>query len=854
LIGLEATSGEAPVRALPVDLSGVVPRRSETWDRLAHRVAAFFGADVDGSPAGRTWVMNYDAVTAAEIARGGPLPSREWHAAQHPEVKPPLGDSPLVPRDTWWIAGRGLVRGTGQQDLPARGDDLVQVMEGVHEIAPATTGRFGPDRKAALVLAGSNELFAGLVPVFREVVAAIAGTQPSLHRRVRLALWAALVQEAYRSQPALFAAAVQARAIQRALSLPWQPVAGLDLPMARGEYGSPDASSPQADPDLRPRILHVLDTTLDELGIDLAPGVAEVNEAYLRQDVIARWTNHLLESPDRGVVWLTESEPGKRQAEVLLATVGPVLSLVTEAFGQLDEDEVADAEGRSRFCPTVPTPAEAARLSERGRPVLIWALVQLHRLLRQDPAFDDREFLRHVTRQLHAIAELSAELLGPVHPMTYFARNRHAIAEQRDLREDDDAAAREAGTRVRETVVRLGELRRAGLVSGGFYTEVLVSSAPAVRLSMVDARAHRDDLAAEIEEDLHWLWGEVFTTIGVDLAAEVERADAQNLSPLLAALAPYVHNYTAFLAETGGREGKARALRLLEDVVIPARAALAKQRGTEQPLRLSLQVVIDRIDDYLESGGVSPADREHWSQRAWEHTKRLTAMPYVQQVLASHGELVEARKAALTRVVTGWVIALEAGTNGSAVSLDDARAQLDRLAGLRGVALAEGPQTGLSVNQTRVLRLHERLAAVQAKAAAPRVLARSRMSSSATATGREVAHGGPAGWVVPLPDADVFTALRGAPPRRSDPWPILEVTWTEEAGGSLHIALEQPILSPHVASVAVRLEAGDSVHEMPLTWQIRPGHPVRLEGAVTEVPRPALSDVGIEVAVRGRAG
>ena len=86
-------------------------------------------------------------------------------------------------------------------------------------ITHATLNRYGPDTKAAVVLTGANRLL-------RDVTAAIASVCRSLADQdaapeIRLAVWAGLVLEAFRGQPALVAAAVQAREIQRALTTPW---------------------------------------------------------------------------------------------------------------------------------------------------------------------------------------------------------------------------------------------------------------------------------------------------------------------------------------------------------------------------------------------------------------------------------------------------------------------------------------------------------------------------------------------------------------------------------------------------------------------------------------------------------
>ncbi len=860
------------VRILPVDESGIVPRRSETWARLAHRVSAFFGVDLGEAPAGRTWLAEYNSLTSAEIARGGLLPSREWHErvhsqwnAGHKGGKIALGDSPLLPKNTFWIAGHALIRGTGTGEpaLP----DAVPVTEGIHEIAPATTGRFGPDRKAALVLAGGNDAFASLLPVFHDVIGTILSRQPELHFRVKLTLWASLVLETYRSQPCLFAASVQARAIQRALSLPWAPASVIE-PIARSEFGSMDAQPSGQYPDLEPRELNVLDRTIEAC-------LGDQKDSYTRDELVSRWVRHLLESPDRGVVWVTETAPGRREAEVLLSTVDSIRSFLETT----EQPKSYDSEHWSTLCPVAPDKDEITLMPQKSRQALIWCLVQTYRILRDDPTIEDEAFRRHVTDQMARAASLSAAVLGPAHPLTYFAANRHAVAQQRDLRQVDLKASIDAGLEVNRTAARLSELQHAGIVSHSFYAEVLVASSAAIRLSMADAEANGQyELAVEIQNDLKWLWDSVFSTVGIDLDRELENGRRGQTSTLLVALSPYVHNYARFLCDLDDPQAKERALVLMESVVIPAREDLAHARKTDQPLRLSLQVAVQVIDALLTASQHSAESHKKWAQQAWGYTQRLVRMPYVQETLAKQQSLTTFRALALTAVVSGWLIALENEVDESAVNLDQVREQIERLAKFNGVDLnTSSPGPSSEARQT-VERLHARLLNVEVVAEALSVLARASFiadmpllqgvepaaTDAAVEEGRRALVRGEKDnksrdatdelrWTHELSDPDTFIALRGKPRRHVDRWPALGLRWTEADGGTLQLSMVQPFITPSVASVTVMVTLGEAVYQVPLTWADEPGQIVELQGSVTGVPRPSVHQSQVEVVVRGRS-
>lgn len=835
------------MRILAVSLDG--SGQTETKMRLTHRIAALFGVDLGEAPAGRTWATRYDALTVAEISRGGLYPSKEWHQERHGKV--PLGDSPLLPKGTFWIGGHGLVRGTGERGVQL--EDVVEVSGSVHEIAPATRSRFRPDRKAALVLTGSNGAFESVVPVFTEVSDLLRQNRPDLDRRTLLTVWALLVLECYRSQPLLFSAAVTAREIQRALTTPWAPVAGLDLPAARAEFGSATESGEQLDPGLAPRELTVLDATLRSIGLAFGPEGGAADESLLRDAVIRRWTKHLLESPDSGYVWLTEPLPGRRVADVLLSTVDSVTSLVNETWGRVGKDDVTAPAAWERLCPAVPSLADAERLSRRGQVALVWVLAQCLRMFRLDPDTDHRAFLEYVAERQRELIDLSAGLLGPVHPLTYFARNRYAGSQHRDLRHADPARAQEAGLQTSVTLVRLAELHQAGQVSGGFYAEILLTSAMVVRKTAADAATRGDDeLAATLADEVRWLWEQVFLALHIDIEAEIE-ASADAPSAKLRPLAQHLHNYTQFLASSGDPRLVRRALELLNTVVIPSRDELARERGADRSIRLSLQVAISAVDALLALDDVTTQEREHWSGQAWRYVEWLRGLPYPRAALGEQRTDSEAEANTLARVVTGTVIALENDIAGAPVALDELRAVLARVADYRKLDLSGPAPKANSSEEAKVIALHARLGALEVVAEAQEILATATFGSSKTLALMRAGDESPNVHVIELDDATLFEALRGASRRRVDAWPTLELTWLDDGQDAVEITVDQPLLSPQVAAVSVQLHTGDRTFQTPLTWQVRRGHPVRLQGVVNGFPPGALETVSIRIVVRGNA-
>lgn len=830
---------------LPAVLPSSFGPRGETLKHLTQRVGWLFGVDATRGPGGQVWIAQYDALTLGEIARGGPLPTREWHKKHTADLKkaPPVGESISLPADTWWIVDRALLKGVGPDDagiagaLPA-GD--------VHEIAASTLNRLLPDRKAAAVLQGTNLLLEQAEATVRAILAALV---EGLAPRAVLALWAILVQEVYRSQPALFAAAVQARAIQRALTLPWAPTSNRPLAAARSEFGSSDvAAVASANIDRALTTLRIIDDTLPESqvlfgGTGTTRGVDESrNRAFLRDDLIARWTRHLLHSDDRGYVWIEEREQGVRTAEALVSTLDSVIGFVAEQHGAIARGALDALASPQSMCPDPPGAAALEAMEEHQRAALVWALVQFYRVLRQE-AIGDPAFRRHVTACLAATASLAEDVLGEVHLMTLWAKNRHAEASHADSTEDQDAAGmRDAGMALLASVAAISELRRAGGVPSGFFAESLLASSMALRKEAAELESIGEpERAIGFRQEVGALWRSFFATLGVEIddilvrltdeAIDRTVADAE---PSALALHSFLHNYTAYLIDSPDPDDHKAAARLMHGLILPARARLAKARGLERGYRLSVQVAIQAAERLLvdDVDELTDDERLRWAERAARLTQRLRDFEVIGALLADRGELRETDRLALTRLVAGAILSHEWGHEIDGFTLDEIGLQLRRLVGERDV---DGP--GVSVARAKVAQLvqrYERLTPVGRMVRSRGVMFDLLEPEHAAVGVRgEGAPDGPtAKREVVVDDETLFEALRGTARKFFEPPLAFQIEW-EQQGGTLSVELVLPFLDARVNTVHVTVTSDGSVMEVPLAWERVPGQIVRLRGAAT---------------------
>src|SRR5690606_26378620 len=169
-------------------------------------------------------------------------------------------------------------------------------------LSNATLNRYGPDTKAAAVLSAANRLLRGATAAVAAASRRLAssGCDPE----VRLAVWAGLVLEVYRSQPALVVAAIQARQVQRSLSARWGAhvdhtgvsKAGAPSEIQTASAVVNDDSGPTSTTTRwRPTSFDLVDSTLPLLGLadDTPAGPAPVTTDAL-DDIASAWCSRLL--------------------------------------------------------------------------------------------------------------------------------------------------------------------------------------------------------------------------------------------------------------------------------------------------------------------------------------------------------------------------------------------------------------------------------------------------------------------------------------------------------------------------------------------------------------------------------
>ena len=402
-------------------LTAAVPdsevRRSEiVATRLARKVAPLFGVVWENNPFECTWLCDFAALTLAEIARGAPYPPREIQSEMDSAVaRQSLPDGGPAEVAGWRRAGRAVwtLRRT---PTPAA-------------IAHATLNRYGPDTKAAVVLTGANRLLQDVT----RAIACVCGylTDHQVSPELRLAVWAGLVLEAYRGQPALVVAAIEARAIQRALATPWARHVSLasHREWARCEIGETAGSAPEPaaggrpapDPH-QPVSFDLIDATLPLLDLPLpfedGPLVSELD---LLDDVADRWCRRLLQigRPGRGIAWVAERDGMHRTVQTYVRAGSLIAPFTTEVFTAF-----AIGRGQSRHLAREQLPVLPPGPELQGMPLMVQRayLLSAHTVANyvrfHDDALRHQPQLRAATRDLvRAASRAAAACLGPADPV-----------------------------------------------------------------------------------------------------------------------------------------------------------------------------------------------------------------------------------------------------------------------------------------------------------------------------------------------------------------------------------------------------------------------------------------------------
>jgi len=497
---------------------GEFPRSEIVAVRLARRVAPLFGVRWVHDPQDRTWVCDFTALTLTEIARGAPLLT---------------------------------------QDEP--------VPEGADRVTPianATLSRFGPHTKSAVVLTAANRL---LADASSAVVAVCSdfGRQ-DLPRSLRLAIWAGLVLEVFRAQPALVVAALQARSVQRSLTAQWGDHAALDASIvsrSRSEIGAATASP--ADREFTPVRFALVDDTLETLDLSVPDGAAIGTER--RDDLASAWARRLLGMgrPGSGMVWLHQDEAGHRTAHAYQRMGAMVAPFVGEA---LDSDLLsADLPPADVPLPTWPDDdtLDAARpLTVRAYAVAVHVTAAYLRYL-ETPAQRWPPLTAAVRDLVDRAGSAVGRRLGPQDPayllLTGFGER---LCLEDTVREDAPSASlRNAVTGQLDGLRRTRQMWQAGCLAPGTASYLMEIGCVALGEALDQAgEALDDDLRSAVAKTLARAWRETLAARGVP------EDPATVLDTLTPSQVFHLFRYAEHLARRGGAPDLRRALAVLDAV------------------------------------------------------------------------------------------------------------------------------------------------------------------------------------------------------------------------------------------------------------------------------------------------
>ena len=695
-----------------------VPRSDVVAARIARKVGPLFGVVWEQNPFGCTWVCDFGKITLAEIARGAPYPARDMQSAldgAHVPGGAEPGNRESPHRDgssTWQRAGRAIW-------TPRRAPTPAL-------IAHATLNRYGPDTKAAVVLTGANRLL-------QEATAAVAAVCRHLADRnvspeIRLAIWAGLVLEVFRGQPALVAAAVQARTIQRALTTPWGQ--HLWLPRlaepARCEFGSGSAEAtlaglPGQDADLpqRPTRFGLVDTTLPLLGLPIAVSDGPLlSQSEVLDDIASRWCRRLMQigHPGRGITWVSEAPPGHRSVQSYVRIGSIIAPFVAEVFTALS---LSEGPG-TRVCPEqvsgLLTGIDFARLTKPGRRShLISAHVLANYLRFHDNLLRAQPEVRTATRELcDGAAVAAAECLGPADPVSLLLAGYAAYCDAWDLsRTGEPARHGPAAATLVKQLDRLTCAWRAGGLDPGTTSYLLEIGAMALeRLTAQGPAGPRGSLAG--------LWRNAMLARGVD-----PERDLDDPLRLPAAQRYHFQNYAAFLAAASASPGDLRRALAAQEACVQVReqvaqGELAAYRAKFTSARTSRQAaaaIVGRLVSEPGSADGVPVGATGYRDllaRGVGHARAAIANPTTTAMLAEGGaepELIRLALAVLPVVVTAWELQAR---DGDAPGFVDStlQADADRLFRAAGSAVEMGvtlPETDLA----DLARLRRRRGAVE---------------------------------------------------------------------------------------------------------------------------------------------
>lgn len=641
----------------------VVPRSEVVEVRVARKVAPLFGVGDGVPPFRHSWVCDYTALSLAEIGRGAPSPDRAARSEMGTLTSDPVGAGEAA---GWAWSGRS-VWSAQQGALPGA-------------LTNATLNRYGPDTKAATVLAGANRLLRDATAAVAQVGQHLADT--GCDAEVRLAAWAGLVLEVYRAQPALVVAAVQARQVQRSLSARWGAqvdragVIGVDAPSevhpATDSTVHPAMDSTGGAPGReaatarwQPTSFDLVDATLPTLELadhpSDGPGLVTVDAL---DDIASAWCQRLLGigRPGRGVVWLTETADGSRRAQAMVRVGAVVAPFVAASLGGTSAGHRTSTP-RLPVLPTADTLAAAPLLGRRAH--LLLTHVTANYLRYRDELLVDWPQLRGQTRELVAAAvDRCTTVLAADDPvalqLTAYAAYLEVWDPPRAHRTDAPGAPGRTATTGRGAATarliaaqqRVVAAWRSGTLDPGAASYLLeigivalrdaatdrppgTAPAPAIPAQAAPTEPSEADAEAGLTATTVRRWWTAILTArgmgpGTDLAAQVDSlGDAQLF---------HLHHYAAWLADVGGRADLRRALKIQERV-----AAVRAEVARREPAGYAAKSAAARAGHELAAeiatalAEVTP-DREHEARAravadAVRHARAVLADPSTRELL-----------------------------------------------------------------------------------------------------------------------------------------------------------------------------------------------------------------------------
>ncbi len=589
---------------------------ADTRARLARNVAVLFGVDVPGNPTGMTWVCDFNRVTVSEVGRGAPNPPRG--------VRYALDSAGLASVDRGLVLGPA--RAVGRDDRQPAEIRLLSPDATLDEISPATLQRFGPETKAAVVLAGARELLdsleATIVDVLEILGVSIDG-QP-LADVMRIAAWAFLVAETYRTQPALFVAALQARDIQRGALANWAPLADrLEAHVhARAEFSEDDAhahtsAGRMTNDEYRPSTIRIIDDVLRDHvrpAFDMQPSAQRESDAEsglsLTADLAQRWCDLLVRTQESGVAWTIEDpRDGRRTVDITLPLLGVMGTYVAQVIQQLpavlpygadalrDNFEVLDLEKpehRQRLLPRIVTLPELRRLPDRTQRAVLNTHVFLLRLARTHELFRSAAMVTETLADMGTILEHAAALWGETDTTTTMFRLIHSRFTPRVQRSAiPKARVRRARATHLANLEDVRQLWKSGAMPAGAWLDVLNTESSTLHSIARDLESEGDSTGAQ---DLHtrlvtW-WDEALRAVG--LGDIPDGVPVEELS-LDSGFTVILHNYGALILDSAEPDLQWRGFELLYRRILPMRREIARVRQSNKPVRQTIQLLIRRI-------------------------------------------------------------------------------------------------------------------------------------------------------------------------------------------------------------------------------------------------------------------